>query len=244
MENSLYVGLSRQMVLDRAMRSVANNVANVSTPGYRAQNPMFHEFISKPKGAEEPLKMVYDFGQYLTTTAGPLKFTGGTYDVALEGPGFMGVTTPSGETHYTRAGNFNVNIQGQLVTPSGFLVAGNGGAAITIPEGTADVKILPTGDVLADGNAVGQIMMVEVADINGLQPQGNGLYKAREGLEVLPAQNTRMVQGSLEGSNVNSVAEMTRMIEISRDYQSAMRMVNSEDERQRGTIQRLLQTNA
>jgi flagellar basal-body rod protein FlgF len=242
MENSLYVGLSRQVVMERAMRTVANNVANISTPGYRGQNPMFHEFISKPKGATEPLKMVYDFGQYTTTTAGPLQLTGGTYDVALNGDGFMGVQTPSGETQYTRAGNFTVNNEGQLVNAQGYPVAGNGGGAITIPQGTSDVKILPTGDVLADGNAVGQIMMVEFANLNGLKPQGNNLYKNDEGNNPTPALNTTMKQGAIEGSNVNSVLEMTRMIEISRDYQSTMRMVTSEDERQRGTIQKLLQT--
>ena len=244
MENSLYVGLSRQVVLDRAMRAIANNVANISTPGYRGQNPMFHEYISKPTGAQEPLKMVYDYGQYLTPTPGPVQVTGGTYDVSLDGEGFMGVTAPSGETQYTRAGNFAVNNEGQLVNSVGFPVAGNGGAAISIPAGTTDVKILPTGDVLADGNAVGQIMMVEVSDLNGMQPQGNGLYKASDSVTIAPAQNTRMVQGTLEGSNVNAVLEMTRMIEVNRDYSSAMRMVNSEDERQRGTIQKLLQTNA
>lgn len=243
MENSLYVGLSRQVVLERAMATVANNVANLSTPGYRAQNPLFNEYISKPPGERDPLKMVYDFGQFTTTTPGPIQVTGGTYDVALEGSGFMGVTTPSGEVQYTRGGNFAVNDKGQLVNSTGYLVSGNGGSAITIPAGTQDVKILPTGDVVADGNPIGQIAMVEFENLNALKPQGNGLYKA-ENITPTPALNTRMIQGSLEGSNVNSVLEMTRMIEISRDYQSTMRMVMNEDERQRGTIQKLLQTNA
>jgi flagellar basal-body rod protein FlgF len=242
MENSLYVGLSRQVVLERSMAMIANNVANLSTPGYRGQNPLFNEYISKPPGEREPLKMVYDFGQFSTTTAGPLQMTGGTYDVALEGDGFMGVTTPSGDVQYTRGGNFAVNNRGQLVNSVGYLVSGNGGSAITIPEGTQEVKILPTGDVVADNNPVGQIAMVEFDNLQTLKPQGNGLYKAEE--PPRPALNTRMIQGSIEGSNVNSVLEMTRMIEISRDYQSTMRMVMGEDERQRGTIQKLLQTNA
>ena len=243
MENSLYVGLSKQVVLERAMAMVANNVANLSTPGYRAQNPLFNEYISKPPGERDPLKMVYDFGQFSTTAPGPLQVTGGTYDVALEGDGFMGVTTPSGDVQYTRGGNFAVNNIGQLVNSVGFPVAGNGGAAIIIPAGTKDVKILPTGDVIADNNPIGQIAMVEFDNLQALKPQGNGLYKA-ENIQPNPAANTRMIQGSIEGSNVNSVLEMTRMIEISRDYQSTMRMVMGEDERQRGAIQKLLQTNA
>jgi flagellar hook-basal body protein len=103
MESSLYVGLSRQIVLANAMTMVANNVANANTAGYRAQNPMFQEYISKERYDNDPLSMVYDMGQYDSTQAGTIQNTGNTYDVALNGPGFMGVTTASGETQYTRA---------------------------------------------------------------------------------------------------------------------------------------------
>jgi flagellar basal-body rod protein FlgF len=240
MENSLYVGLSRQLVLQRSMSMIANNVANVNTSGYKAQNPIFKEFISKPQGAPEDLSMVYDSGQYLTSSSGPLQQTGAPYDVALEGPGFFGIQTPSGEIQYTRAGNFNVNATGELVTPSGFRVADTGGAAITIPDGTQQVKITENGQVIADGNAVGQIMVMEFENINNLRPEGNGLHTAL--VPGTPAVETTVRQGALEGSNVNSVSEMTRMIEVLRDYQSTMRMVNNEHERQRTAIQRLAQT--
>lgn len=240
MDSSLYVGLSRQMVLKRSMDMIANNVANADTPGYRAQNPMFKEYISDPRGATEPLSMVFDGGQYDTTTPGPSHFTGGTYDVALTGPGFMGVQTKSGQLMYTRAGNFTVDVTGMLVTSSGMQVAGAGGSPITIPPNTTEVKITEDGAVYADGSAVGSIGMFEFANLQNLQPEGNGLYSAKTA--GTPAVDTTMKQGMIEGSNVNSVMEMTRMIEISRDYQQMMTMMKGEGERQIGAIQRLAKT--
>lgn len=239
MDSSLYVGLSRQMVLRRAMDVTANNVANASTPGYRTQNPMFNEYISDPKGATEPLSMVYDKGQYMTTTAGPAQFTGDVYDVALQGPGFINIQLPSGAVQYTRAGNFNIDAAGKLITSSGFQV---GNAPIIIPEGTKEVKITPTGDVLADNNAVGTIGMTEFANLNELQPEGNGLYSAKT--PGTPAIETSMKQGMIEGSNVNSINEMTRMIDISRQYQQMMSMMQKEHDREVGAIQRLAKTSS
>ncbi len=236
MENSLYVGLSRQVVLRNAMDMVANNVANMSTPGYRTQNPIFKEFISEPKHDKDPLSMVSDYGQWQTTTPGTVQFTGGTYDVALSGPGFIGITTPTGETQYTRAGNFRVDNTGQLVTSAGYTV-GN----VTIPAGTQEVKITEAGEVSADGNIVGTIPMFEFDNLQMLKPQGNGLYASEN---ARPATETRMQQGMVEGSNVNAIMETTRMIEILRDYQSTLKMINTEDERQRSAIQKLAQTSA
>lgn len=241
MDSSLYVGLSRQVVLRRAMDMSANNVANAQTPGYRQQNPMFHEYISNPAGAQEKLSLVEDKGQYDTTTAGPAQFTGDTYDVALSGPGFINIKTVSGQTQYTRAGNFTVDATGMLITSSGLQVSSNGGAPILIPEGSQEVKVLEDGSVVADGNNVGQIGVTEFANLQDLEPQGNGLYSSSSA--GTPATNTTMKQGMLEGSNVNTVTEMSRMIEISRSYEQTMMMLKNESERELGAIQRLSKVN-
>ncbi|HRQ61733.1 MAG TPA: flagellar hook-basal body complex protein, partial [Alphaproteobacteria bacterium] len=89
MENSIYLGLSRQMVLRTNMNIVANNVANMNTPGYRGQNTLFEEYVSDPRGSDDPLSFVYDYGQYEDTKQGPLSATSNPLDVALNGPGFM-----------------------------------------------------------------------------------------------------------------------------------------------------------
>ncbi len=244
MENSLYVGLSRQLVLDHAMTLVANNVANANTPGYRAQNPMFEEYIAKSNGytGQDPLSMVYDMGQYDTTTPGSMQVTGGTYDVALLGPGFIAINTPSGATQYTRAGDFTVNANNELVTADGYTVSGPGGNAIGIPTDAKEISITDSGELTADGNVIGRISVVEFDNIQDLTPEGDGLYSSKSAGR--PATETTVRQGYLEGSNVNSVQEMTRMIDILRTYQSTMNMMKNEHERQVNAIQKLSQTTA
>lgn len=241
MDSSLYVGLSRQIVLKRSLEMTANNIANAQTPGYRAQNPMFEEFVSKPKTAKEPLSLVYDKGQYDTTTPGPAQFTGGSYDVALTGPGFFNIRTLTGETMYTRAGNFTVDSTGMLVTSSGLQVGGTGGTPILIPPGSTEVKILPDGVVNVDGNIIGNIGMSEFANVQDLEPQGNGLYSAKS--NPTPATETTMKQGMIEGSNVNTITEMTRMIDVSRTYEQTMAMMKNESDRALGAIQKLAKIN-
>lgn len=241
MESSLYVGLSRQIVLNRAMALVANNVANANTAGYRAQNPMFKEFISSERYDKNDLSMVYDEGQYDSTQAGTIQLTGNPYDVALSGPGFIGVQTPSGQIQYTRAGNFTVNNNNELVNSSGFKIAGPGGDGIAIPTGAREVKITDEGEVAADGNIVGRIGVFEFDNLQDLKPEGNNLYSAP--VAGRPAIDTKMIQGSLEGSNVNAIQETTRMIEILRSYQSTMRMVQNEQDRQVSAIQKLAKVN-
>lgn len=241
MESSLYVGLSRQIVLNNAMTMVANNVANVNTAGYRTQNPMFQEYISNERYDKNDLSMVYDMGQYDTTSPGTMQLTGNPYDVALSGPGFMSVQTPSGEMQYTRAGNFTVNNNSELVTSSGYKVTGLGGDAIAIPAGSKEVKITEQGEVTADGNTVGRIGVFEFDNLQELKPAGNNLYSAPN--PGRPATETKMIQGSLEGSNVNAIQETTRMIEILRTYQSTMRMLHNEQERQTNAITALAKIN-
>ncbi|HOO50762.1 MAG TPA: flagellar basal-body rod protein FlgF [Alphaproteobacteria bacterium] len=244
MENSLYVGLSRQLVLDHAMSMVANNVANANTSGYRAQNPMFEEYIAKSSGytGQDSLSMVHDMGQYDTTAPGSVSATGGTYDVALMGPGFIEVMAPSGDIQYTRGGDFALNGNSELITSAGFLVSGPGGNPIAIPAGSREVVITDSGDVSADGNIIGRISVVEFENIQSLTPAGNGLYSSKE--EGRAATETIMKQGFLEGSNVNPVQEMTRMIDILRTYQSTMRMINNEHERQVNAIKKLAERSA
>lgn len=244
MENSIYIGLSRQVALQEQMDIVANNIANVNTPGYRAHNAVFLEYLSKQRNAEkagnDSISMVHDYGQFMNTESGPLRSTGNPLDVALEGPGFFGITTPDG-VQYTRAGNFRMTGDGTLVTGSGMPVADQGGGEIVIPEDALEVKIARDGTVSTDQGVLAQMMVVEFEKPQDLVAQGNGLYKTED--TGNPAENTTVMQGMLEGSNVNAVMEMTRMIDVSRAYQSTQRMLQAEHDRQRGMIQTLTRTN-
>ena len=237
MENSIYVGLSGQVALEAKLALVANNVANINTPGYRGQNAVFKEYISDQKRMKEDVSLVYDIAQYEVTDPGPIKLTGNPLDVALVGPGFLGIQTPEG-VQYTRAGNFALNALGELVTSRGFKVAGQGGGTISIPEDAEYVNIGPDGSITTDQGVIGGLMVAEFDDYQKMEPQGNGLYKY-DGASK-PVTDTRVIQGKVEGSNVSGVIEMTRMVDLMREYQSIQNIMQSEHERQRTAIQRIM----
>jgi len=218
------------------MDIVANNIANMSTSGFRAQNPLFEEYLTDPRYNDDPMSFVYDYGQYQMTSQGSVQKTDNPFNVALNGPGFIGVQTPNGETAYTRDGNFQKREDGTLVTSSGLPVLGDGGP-IVISNDATELNIDEKGNISDQNGPVARIMIVEFENVQELTPTGNNLY-ATEG-DTVPAENTRVAQGYLEGSNVNSITEMTRMIEILREYQSTQKLLESEHERLRGAIRTL-----
>jgi len=236
MENSLYIGLSGQVTLQAQMDLVAQNIANINTPGYRGQNGVFQEYLSKPRGMDTSMSMSYDYGQFQVSDAGPVKVTGNPLDVALVGPGFMGIQTPEG-IQYTRAGNFMLDAQGRVINARGMAVASAGGGDLVVPTDAQNIYIDHRGVISTDDGEVGQIMVMEFPNEQILEPAGNGLYIAEEGGAI--AANTKVMQGKLEGSNVQGVLEMTRMIDVSREYQMMQRLMQNEHERIRGAIQRL-----
>lgn len=236
MENSIYLGLSRQMVLKTNMDIVANNIANMNTSGYRGQNPIFEEYLSDPRYGDDELSFVYDYGQYQMTSQGSMQQTEDPFNVALNGPGFMGVQMPSGEVGYTRDGNFQKSADGTLINASGWPVMGQGGP-ITIPASSTEISIDERGIISDQNGTIGQLQIVEFENVQELEPTGNNIYITDS--KPTAAQNTVVQQGFLEGSNVNSVVEMTRMIEILRDFQTTQKLLDSEHDRLRSAIQKL-----
>lgn len=243
MENSIYLALSKQLVLQTDMQIIANNIANMSTSGYRGQNLLFEEYLSDPrgkttdKGAKEAMSFVYDRGQYENTAPGSLHFTGNSLDAAITGPGFFGVQGPDGELMYTRSGEFQKNVDGTLVTTGGYAVAGQGGGPIIIPADSTEIVIGDDGSVSNQNGQIGQLMVVEFDNPQELEPYGEQMYKSPT--QGQPAVNSAVKQGELEGSNVQPVVEMTRMIDTLRNFQSNQNILQSENERLRSAIQKL-----
>jgi flagellar basal-body rod protein FlgF len=232
MENALYIGLSRQIVLQTQMDMTANNIANINTPGYRGQNLLFKEYIADPKGQGPSYSMVQNVGQYSSTAPAPVQMTGNPLDVALVGPGFFEVNTPQGP-RYTRSGSFTLNVQGEIVTPGG------AGTGVSVPADAKYVSIDENGVVSTQNGPAGQIKVVEFQNQDALVREGSNLYRANANAAPSDAAETRAIQGSLEGSNVQAVVEVTRMIGILRDYQSLQRMVQNEHDLERSAIQKI-----
>lgn len=245
MENSIYLALSRQVALRTNMDMVANNIANMNTPGYRSQHLMFDEYLSDPRGqtvdkaADDELSFVYNRGQYANTQPGTQSFTGNPLDMALAGPGSFGVQAPNGEVMYTRAGQFQIDASGILTDPSGNPVADQGGGQIIIPPESKDISIDEFGNVSNQDGALGSLMVVEFENQQMLEPHGNNMYRAPDGVAGTPAENTRVKQGQLESSNVQPILEITEMMETLRSYQSTQQILSTENDRLRSAIQKL-----
>lgn len=239
MENIGYIGLSLEKALKVQMDAVANNVANMSTPAYKAQRVLFSEYLAGTGGGGDKISSVLDLGTYRDDAQGALRQTFNKLDVALEGEGFFAVQTPDGE-RYTRAGNFVLNAQRELVTAQGYQVSGSGGP-IVIPEGETNITITEEGAVSTENGEVGKLRVVSFTNSQNLIEKGDGLYEAAGGLSPSDTTDVKVLQGMVEGSNVQPIVETNRMIEILRTYQNVQRMLQADHDRQRNMISKLTQ---
>lgn len=238
MENGIYIGISRQAALRRQMDVVANNLANMNTPAYRAERMVFNEFLMKPTQDQTGYSYVQDVGQYRSTENGPISQTGNELDVALNGEGYFVVDTPLGE-RYTRHGRFQLDANGFIVTSSGHQVLSDAGP-IQVPPQSSSIEINGDGSISTDVGPLGRLQIVQFEDDQEPQRAANGLYTTEQ--DPQPATNAQAVQGSLELSNVVGVLEITRMIEVSNSHNSLRKILQNEDERNRSMIRRLGQS--
>jgi len=238
MENSLSVVLSRQTVLQRQMEAIATNLANANTAGFKAESMVFTEFLEPTARKDGPLSLVHDVTFLRDMSEGNMTGTENPFDLAISGDGFFTVRTANGE-RYTRHGAFQLDNLGQMVTLAGDPVLGTGGAPIVVPPGTAAVTITQDGTVSADAAQIGKVQVVTFEAPQALSKDGNGLYDP-EGQAPQPSDEARVLQGTIENSNVQGVVEMTRMIDVVRSYQAAVRMADTEHQRIRDAIDVIL----
>jgi flagellar basal-body rod protein FlgF len=223
-----YVALTRQSGLMREMQSVANNIANVSTTGFRREGVLFAEMVRALPAEGGSVAMTEARGRWTDDLQGGLVQTGGTLDLAIEGEGFFRILTPAGE-RLTRAGAFTRNGEGEVVTMDGHALLDEGGGPIQIPFEARAIAIAADGTLSVDGDPAALIGLVTVDDQTRLFRETGVLF--RYDGEPLPMENGRLVQGFLEQSNVNAVSEMARMIAVQRAYEYGQKLLDQEDER-------------
>ena len=228
MENPGYIALSKQTTLQRQMSVIANNLANMNTSGFKAERMVFREYISKPSETET-LSFVQDFGLARDFTEGTATLTGNPLDLSISGPGYFALDTQNGD-RYTRHGRFQLNETGQLVTGEGDIVLSNNGAPITIPPGSGSLTISADGSIPGANGPLGRIGLVEFENERNLKRSENNLYEAK-GERARAAENSSMLQGNLEGSNVQPILEMTRMIQVHRSYRSTQNFIKTEHDK-------------
>jgi flagellar basal-body rod protein FlgF len=249
MQNTLLIGLSRQVVLERQMDVVANNLANIGTTGYKADRSLFQEYLAS--GAHEDnfvtndrrVSFVQDRATFHDFSQGPVEETKNPLDVAIDGAGFLAVQTPAG-VRYTRDGNLQINNLGQLVTQSGYQVLGNAGP-IVFQQTDHDISIATDGSVtvLEGTNRIdsvrGKLSMVSFSQAQRLVKEADNLYSVGEGNVAAPDAASRLRQGFIEKSNVSSIGEMTRMVEITRTYTQISTLLQQQSDLHKTAIEKL-----
>ncbi|NTU76420.1 MAG: flagellar basal-body rod protein FlgF [Alphaproteobacteria bacterium] len=237
---------SYQDSLTRALDVVSNNVANSNTTGFKREDLLFDTLIVRPTPGEK-FEFALDHGTYRNAAAGPMQTTGGPLDIAIQGQGYFMVRTDGG-IRYTRAGAFMLNGQGEIVTPSGEKVLGDGDQPIALPDDASDILVASDGVISVKSGTgtsatqVGKLKLVKFANEQDLQSVGNSQYSTTQTPQ--PDTDSQMVQGMVEQSNVQSVKEITNMIEILRTYQQTVHLLDLENQRQANAISRLAKVTA
>jgi flagellar basal-body rod protein FlgF len=250
MENTLLIGLSRQTALRRELEIVANNIANLNTTGFKADGAVFGEYLKDSKGANPSspegrrVSFVQDRMSWHDMSQGTIQKTGSPLDVAIDGDGMLVVETARGE-RYTRNGSLQLGPTGELVTGSGDKVLGENGPIILQPT-DRDIVITKDGTIkvreglsLNSDSTRGRLRVVTFANPQELRKDGESTFKTAEGVVPQAAEKINIVHGAIEKSNVRSVIEMTRMIEITRSYTEVANILQQQSDMRKNSIQQL-----
>lgn len=242
MGNDAYIAASGASTQLRDLDVVANNLANVGTPGYKRSESIFrtvfeaalldaegHREPGAPGSAFVQTDLVgTDFGR------GSAEHTGSPLNAMIDGRGFFEVQTPDGP-RYTRAGNFIVNREGQLSTPSGEAVMGEGGPILI---GDADAHIEPSGALVdRTGNVFGRLKIVDFENQHGLVREGQSLFRPEEGVAGTPVLSVQVIPESIEGSNVQSTRELATLVMLQRAFEVNLRAMRTDDETTQNLIE-------
>ncbi len=239
MDNTGYTTLTRQSGLLSEMQVVANNIANISTTGFRREGVVFSEYVKALEG-DPSLSMALGNVRVTNLEQGTLTQTGGTFDFAIEGEGFFMLEGADGPL-LTRAGSFLPSETGELVTADGLRLLDSGGAPIFVPPDAAAISLAADGTLSADGRPLTEIGLYMPVDPNDLAHRDGVRFAAPGGTEPVFG-TAAILQGYVEASNVNPISEIARMIEIQRAYEMGQQFLSQEDERVRNMIRTMGQS--
>ena len=233
MDRLIYTAMTGASQAFTRQAGVANNLANASTTGFRA---MEHRFRAVPvQGPGAPTRaFVADASVANVFEQGPMMATGRPLDVAVQGAGWIAVEGPNGTEAYTRAGNLQINVNGQLQMASGLNVLGDGGPIAIPPDN--NITISPDGTVSAvplfgtpnNVNVVGRIKLVNPPE-NQLVRGDDGLFRTPGGVPAEVDENVKLASATLEGSNVDPVDSMVSMISLARQFETQIKMLQTAD---------------
>jgi len=243
MDSSTAIGLSRQITLARALEVSANNLANQTTMGFKAQNPLFVEFLLETDhfnvGSDSKASFVTDHRVSTDFSQGALTRTLADFDFAISGDGFFAVETPDG-IRLTRDGHFSLAPDGFLITRDGFRVLDQGQSPLALDPERGLLTVGADGSLQQDGQTVGVLGVFGVEDTAALTRTGQNLF-APAGT-VQPVSSVTIRHGYLEQGNVVPITAMTDLIAISRAYSQAAQLIETRSDLTRNAINQFTET--
>lgn len=239
MDRLIYLSMTGAKTNMAQQEVLSNNLANASTAGFRAE---LHAVRAVPVRGDGASTRVYSLETTVgyDATPGTMTVTGRNLDVAAQGNTWLTVQGLDGTEAYTRAGSFMINAEGNLVTPSGLPVMGDGGP-IVVPQNT-EPSIAPDGTVSgrqANGQTIALGRLKLVTPEGKLKRGDDGLFRSPDGADLPADQNARVQTGAYEGSNVNPIETMVQMIAASRQYETQTRMVQTAEQNEKTAAQLL-----
>ncbi len=247
MDNTTSIALSRLMAQQRAMDVTANNIANAGTPGYRAERTQFSDWLVRqpavpglPAG-DRALVFTQDRATWRERQPGPLTHTANPFDIAIGNPaGWFSVQTPSG-ARLTRAGHFMLSPSGRIVDPDGNALLDRNGQPLAVAPADTQITVAGDGTISSQNGQLGSIGVVAPSSEANLQAQGGRLYATTD--PTAPVAAPQLVQGAVQESNVQPIAEITRMMDDVREFQFVSQFVQGEADRQSAAIDKILNRN-
>jgi flagellar basal-body rod protein FlgF len=237
MQDSLYVTLSAQVALENRMTGIASNVANINTAGFRGEEIKFDTYLSK--AASDPVSFASTGKPYITRQAGSVNYTGNSLDVAVSGNAWLAIQTPGGVV-YTRDGRMTISEAGTLQTVAGHAVLDPGGAEILIDANAGPVAIGRDGTMAQNGVQVGALGLFEIGeDANLTRWENSGVKPDRPPMPVADFAANGVEQGYVEGSNVNPISEMTRLITVTRAFEAIANATQTTESSMQDAIEKL-----
>jgi flagellar basal-body rod protein FlgF len=237
MQSSLYVALSGQVALQKRLDTIANNIANANTGGYRAEEVSFSTILSR--AGATPTAFASSGDSYISRKSGELTNTGNPLDIAVQGDGWFALRTPAGIA-YTRDGRLRMDVGGALVSVNNYPILDAGGAAVLLDPSAGPPTISQDGMVVQNGRRIGAIGLFSIAPSAQLSRYDNSaVLTDQPATPVLDFSSNGVVQGMSEGSNVNPILEMTKMIAVSRAFEGAGNAIQSSETTMQDAIKTL-----
>ncbi len=237
MQQGLYVALSSQVALERRLATIADNIANVTTPGFRATGVKFEDMVTGL--GRNSMSFVSSGNTFLSTASGPLKQTGNPLDFAIRGDAWFALQTPDGPI-MTRDGRFTMQDDGMLVSVEGYPVLDAGGAELLLNPGAGRPTVAADGTLRQDGVLAGAIGLFEFQPGLDFRRYGNsGVVPEGQPVPVVDRADVGVLQGYLEGSNVDPVLEITRLIQVQRAFDNVSALMRDSETSQRDAVKAL-----